>query len=178
MHPANSPGNGGAGGPAEAGSNPLASPAGSPRHTGVTGHVAATLLCLLMAVILLQILGRFGVFPGQVWTEELTRWLWVWMAFLGVAAAERRQEHLRMEFLTQALGRRARGRLFRAQDIAAAILAAYLCWQGVKGVMRTLDNESVTLPVPDAVLYLSLPVGMALWCLVLTRRVMSRAQED
>jgi TRAP-type C4-dicarboxylate transport system permease small subunit len=141
------------------------------RYKGITGHLAAGLLCLLMAIILLQILGRFGIFPGQVWTEELTRWLWVWMALLGVAAAEKRQEHLRMEFLTQLLPARLRRWCFRVQDGVALVLAAYLCWQGVKGVLRTLDNESVTLPVPDAVLYLSLPVGMALWFLVLARRL-------
>lgn len=138
---------------------------------GPVGHLASALLCLLIGVILLQILGRFGIFPGQVWTEELTRWLWVWMAFLGIAAAERHDQHLRMEVLPHLLRPRVRAVMRRVQDAVAFVLAGYLCWQGYKGVMRTLDNESVTLPVPDAVLYLALPVGTALWGLALWRRL-------
>ena len=54
----------------------------------IEGRISAALLCGLCLIIFLQILGRFGLFPGQVWTEELTRWMWVWMALIGCAAAE------------------------------------------------------------------------------------------
>ena len=34
-----------------------------------------------------------------MWTEELIRWLWVWMACLGLSEAERYQQHLRMDMV-------------------------------------------------------------------------------
>ena len=76
-----------------------------------------------------------------------------------------------VEVLPHLLRPRVRALMRRVQDAVALVLAGYLCWQGYKGVMRTLDNESVTLPVPDAVLYLALPVGTALWGLALWRRL-------
>ena len=53
----------------------------------------------------------------------------------------------------------------------AALVALYLCWQGCKGVLRTWSNESVTLPVSDAVLYAALPLAMAWWAYRLIRRL-------
>lgn len=135
------------------------------------GRLSAALLCLVCLIIFLQILGRFGFFPGQAWTEELTRWAWVWMAFFGLAAAEKHGQHLRMEVFTAALSARAQSGMQRVQDALALVLALYLCWQGYKGVLRTWSNESVTLPVSDAVLYAALPVGAAWWAFRLAQRL-------
>lgn len=129
----------------------------------IEGRISAALLCGLCLIIFLQILGRFGLFPGQVWTEELTRWMWVWMALIGCAAAETHRQHLRMEILTSFLPRNVQAVMSRLQDLLATLVALYLCWQGYKGVLRTWSNESVTLPVSDAVLYAALPLAMAWW---------------
>jgi TRAP-type transport system small permease protein len=137
------------------------------------GQVSAALLCALCLIIFLQILGRFGVFPGQVWTEELTRWMWVWMVLIGCAAAEAHRQHLRMEIFTSFFPRNVQSAMNRLQDLLAAVVALYLCWQGYKGVLRTWSNESVTLPVSDAFLYAALPMGMAWWAYRLIRRLVT-----
>lgn len=137
----------------------------------VEGRISTVLLCALCLIIFLQILGRFGVFPGQVWTEELTRWLWVWMALIGVATAEAHRQHLKMEIFTAMLPSRLQATMNRVQDWLALAVALYLLWQGYKGVLRTWSNESVTLPVSDAVLYAALPVSMAWWAYRLVQRL-------
>ena len=60
----------------------------TPKRYSPEGVLSALLLIVLSLVIFLQIAGRLGVFPGQVWTEELIRWLWVWMACLGFSEAD------------------------------------------------------------------------------------------
>lgn len=127
------------------------------------GWVAAALLMVLIAVIALQIVGRLGVLPGQVWTEELTRWLWVWAALIGCAATQAHQQHVRMDLLSNHLPLKARRISERLHQLLALLVIGYLAWQGWRGVLRTWHNESVTLPVTDAVLYAALPVAMVLW---------------
>ena len=68
-----------------------------------------------------------------------------------------------MEILTSFLPRNVQTVMSRLQDLLATLVALYLCWQGYKGVLRTWSNESVTLPVSDAVLYAALPLAMAWW---------------
>ena len=53
----------------------------TPNRYSPEGVLSTLLLIALSLVIFLQIAGRLGLFPGQVWTEELIRWLWVWMAW-------------------------------------------------------------------------------------------------
>ena len=127
------------------------------------GWVASILMIALCGVIFLQILGRFGFFPGRVWTEELTRWLWVWLALLGCAATEAHGQHLRMEILTSFWSSKAQFISEKLQQVVALATVLFLTWLGYKGVLRTWYNESVTLPVSDAVLYAALPIAMLLW---------------
>lgn len=138
------------------------------------GIASAAFLVVLMGLLLFQIASRLGFMPGQVWTEELIRWVWVWMALLGVSEAERQQQHLRMEMLPALWSAAVRRVVYLLIDAATAVLAAYLAWLGVKGVLRTWHDESVTLHMSDAVLYAALPVGAALWALRLGLRVAGR----
>jgi TRAP-type C4-dicarboxylate transport system permease small subunit len=142
----------------------------------VEGIVSAAFLVGLLLLILFQIASRLGFMPGQVWTEELIRWIWVWMALVGVSEAERQQQHLRMEMLPALWSAAVRRAVYTAIDAATGALAVYLAWLGVKGVLRTWNDESVTLHMSDAVLYAALPVGAALWALRLFLRVAGRHQ--
>lgn len=137
------------------------------------GWVASILMIALCGVIFLQILGRFGFFPGRVWTEELTRWLWVWLALLGCAATEAHGQHLRMEILTSFWSSKAQFISEKLQQVVALATVLFLTWLGYKGVLRTWYNESVTLPVSDAVLYAALPIAMLLWAHRIIRRLIA-----
>ena len=140
------------------------------------GIVSAILLALMMLLILFQIASRLGFMPGQVWTEELIRWVWVWLAMLAVSEAERTHQHLRMEMLPALWSAAARRVVYTVIDAATGVLAVYMAWLGIKGVLRTWNDESVTLFMTDAVLYAALPVGAALWALRLFLRVAGRWQ--
>lgn len=140
------------------------------------GILSAILLALMMLLILFQIASRLGFMPGQVWTEELIRWIWVWLALLAVSEAERTQQHLRMEMLPAMWSAAARRVVYTVIDAATGVLAVYMAWLGIKGVLRTWNDESVTLFMTDAVLYAALPVGAALWALRLFLRVAGRWQ--
>ena len=69
-----------------------------PRKYAFEGIVATILFIALIICMLLQISARAGLTQPPIWTEELSRWLWVWMAFFGMAEVERRNEHLVVDF--------------------------------------------------------------------------------
>ena len=140
------------------------------------GIASAALLAVMMVMILFQISSRLGFLPGQVWTEELIRWIWVWLALLGVSEAERTGQHLRMEMLPALWSAAVRRAVYTLIDAMTGVLALYMAWLGVKGVMRTWNDESVTLIMSDAVLYAALPVGALLWAVRLFLRVAGRHQ--
>ena len=141
------------------------------RKYSVEGIVASILFICLFCVLLIQIFGRTPLFTGPVWTEEAARWLWVWMAMIGIAEVERTDGQLRMGFLIEALPRRGRIAVFTAIDILYLCIVLNLVWIGWKTIRRTWSNEAVTLPVTDAVLYASGFIAMILIANRIIRRL-------
>ncbi len=134
----------------------------------IKGIAASVFLVALLLVVLIQIFGRTPLFTGPAWTEEAARWLWVWMAFIGIAAVEEKDAQIRMGFLADMFGRGGQLALFTLIDVVYAGIAAHLGWIGYETVQRTWNNTGVTLPTGDALLYAS---GAAAFALVLHRTV-------
>ena len=63
----------------------------------------AFLLLLMFAVTLLQIVARVILKESSVWSEELARFLFVWIVFVGAAALMRDENHIRITVLTARL---------------------------------------------------------------------------
>ncbi len=121
----------------------------------IEGIIASVLFIILVFVLLLQITGRTGIFIAPVWTEELARWVWVWMALIAIGEVERTNGQLRMGFLISFTSKRFRKALFTVVDVVYLGITGHLAWIGYTTVVRTWNSESVTLIFTDAVLYAS-----------------------
>lgn len=149
---------------------------GDKRRYSLEGTLASILFIVLFIILLVQVFGRTPVFTGPVWTEELARWLWVWMAFIAIAEVERQDSQLRMAFLADALPEGARRVLFTAIDLIYLGIMGHLCLIGYRTVLRTWNNESVTLPVSDALLYASALVASIFILIRILQRLRGRLQ--
>lgn len=142
-----------------------------PRKYSIEGSIATILFLMLITIIAIQILGRTPLLRGPVWTEEAARWVWVWMAFIGIAEVERQNRHLRMGFLGAALPATLRKIIFTMVDLVYLGVMAQLCLIGWRTVSRTLGASSVTLPLPTAALYASALIAAALCMHRIIRRI-------
>jgi TRAP-type C4-dicarboxylate transport system permease small subunit len=142
--------------------------------TGPEGWAAASLLLGVFMVILLQIFSRYLPLPIPIWTEELSRWLWVWLVFVGVAEVERSDAHLKMDLVAGALPPRLRTILYLTIDVVSLLVFAELLRIGYNGALRTVNAASVTLPVPMAVFYAACPVGAVFIVIRVVQRSVAR----
>jgi len=144
------------------------------RRYSFEGVVASALFIVLFAVLMIQIFGRTPLFRGPVWTEEAARWIWVWMALIAIAAVERNDAQLRMGFLADALPARVRHWLAIAVDLLWGGILCHLVLISWKTIQRTWNNEAVTLPVSDAVLYAAGLVAVVLVLHRVARRILAQ----
>jgi TRAP-type C4-dicarboxylate transport system permease small subunit len=108
-------------------------------------HLMAALLALMAILVGVQVAGRFLFHYSIPWSDELTRFLLVWVSFLGVSAAARRGAHPGIDMLVRALPprwQRVAGRL--ALLLAFAFLALVLL-AGGELVVRTWAQRSPSL---------------------------------
>ena len=138
--------------------------------------VAACLAVMSLAVFLNVVL-RYGFGSGIAASEELSRLLFVWMVFIGAAAAYPRGEHMAFTSLVAMLsGRplalRLATALIRLLVLLAAVLLGRGAWQqvvvGLDSTSVVLGYSAALLPLP-ALLCAAAIGAMALWEIVTAR---------
>lgn len=120
--------------------------------------VAALLLAALLGTVSIGVVSR-GLGNPVGWSDELARFLLVWLAFFGWMLAARRRSHIRIEVFVARLPPRLRRAAEIATQLAIAGFGLALAWYGTALIERNLDVEAINLPLPQAVLYMPLPLA-------------------
>jgi TRAP-type C4-dicarboxylate transport system permease small subunit len=115
---------------------------------------------ILMLNILVSIAARYLNLPitNIDWVEETSRFLFIWLSFLGAALATDQMVHIRIDFFALFLPPRARLALEILVYLMMASFAAVMTYQGILVTLRASDQSPVLL-VPMSLAYLALPVS-------------------
>ena len=111
-----------------------------------TGIVLFVGMCLL---VLAQVVAR-KFFEPLVWSEELARYIFIWVAFLGWVIANQRKSHIHISLVIDRSGPR--------QKQGLAVFSDFLA-KGWRLVQNNLEIETVTLFFDFWVVYLIIPVS-------------------
>jgi TRAP-type C4-dicarboxylate transport system permease small subunit len=122
-----------------------------------TEFVAVMVALALPSVVVLGISSRLMNAP-LIWTDELARYLMVWLALLGWMIASRRGAHIRITFLIDLLPRGLRVATEVLIQLALVLFGAVLAWHSFELIDRSWDVEAVSIPIPSAVIYILVPL--------------------
>jgi tripartite ATP-independent transporter DctM subunit len=128
--------------------------------------VAGFLLCATVVIALIQVFWRYALNDSLSWPEEMARWAFVWLVFLGSAMLTRRSAHITIDLLPRALGPRGLVVHAVAVRIAVATATVALLVYGSDLVTRATYISPV-LEWHFRYLYLAIPTGAALTLLFL-----------
>jgi TRAP-type C4-dicarboxylate transport system permease small subunit len=120
--------------------------------------LAIGLTVALLTVVMLGVITR-ALGDPLIWTDEISRFLMVWVAVAGWLLATRRRAHIRIRFFHDMLPKRA----WRAAEIAIQcgilVLGLLLAWYGVDIAMRNRDMEALSLPISLAWMYVPIVIA-------------------
>ncbi|WP_460804011.1 TRAP transporter small permease [Microbulbifer agarilyticus] len=153
------------------------------------GIVLGALLGLMVLDVTWQILTRFLPMQPSSYTEEVARYLLVWIGLLGGAYAYRKQSHLGIDLLSNALHGQSRHLLQMFVVLVCLVFAAMvMVYGGAKLVLLTfeLEQRSAALNLPMGYVYSVLPISGLLICIfavdqlrqLLTTQVLERQATD
>jgi TRAP-type C4-dicarboxylate transport system permease small subunit len=111
-------------------------------------RAAEIVLVVLLAGMVVMVFGnvvlRYGFNSGLTVSEEMSRYFFVWLTFIGAILAFRDHAHVGVETFVRLLGRRGRIACVAATNLIVLICAAVLLW----GTWRQHGiNASMTAPV-------------------------------
>ncbi|MGP9807628.1 TRAP transporter small permease [Halomonas sp. AOP12-C2-37] len=123
--------------------------------TQVMEHVIATLLVALIISVSANVIGRAVFNRSLPWADELARMLFIWLIFIGAAAAFARYEHIAVDILVRKLKPRAAHMLYLFQHVVITALMGVIIWGGCLVIARASSRTAI-LNVPWNIINVSL----------------------
>lgn len=120
--------------------------------------LACVLVALLLGCVALGVVTRTLNAP-LIWTDELSRFLMVWIAVFGWILASRRRIHVRIRYFQDLLPATLHGSVEVLFQVALIAFGALVAWYGVALVAKNLDLEATTLPLSMAWMYVPIVVA-------------------
>ena len=119
--------------------------------------VMAALLSALTVLVGAQIAGRFLFGYSIFWSDELARFLLVWIAFLGMSVGVRRGAHPGVDSLVRALPCRFRRAAAYAAIACSLLFFLVMVWHGTLLAQHTWLQRSPSLGLRMSLPYLAVP---------------------
>ena len=112
----------------------------------------------MVLLVLAQVVAR-KFFEPLVWSEELARYSFIWVAFIGWVIASRNKSHIRISLVTDRAGPLLKQALGIFSDLCVIVFALIFVIKGWKLVQNNLDIETVTLFFDFWLVYTIIPVS-------------------
>ena len=126
--------------------------------------VCCALVTALLGCVSLGALTRSLGGP-LIWTDELSRFLMVWLAVFGWIVASRKRIHVRIRFFQDRLPLRGRKATEVAIQSAMTLFGALVAAYSVGLIGRNHDLDATTLPISMAWMYAPMVLGGAITAL-------------
>ena len=135
-------------------------------HRILTALMVIAVATLIIPVTL-QIISRYtALIPSYIWTEELSRFLFIWMVMLGAMIGVRERTHFEVD-IWPTLGHRGTVLLRMASDFFVLIFALVFLWWGIAFLRFGWDQTSELADLPMGFIFAAWPIAGLTWILFL-----------
>ncbi|SFL65713.1 C4-dicarboxylate transporter, DctM subunit [Desulfomicrobium norvegicum] len=144
----------------------------------VTG-LLAIILFITFQTTYRYIIVHFASSAGAaVWTEELSRFVFIWITYLALAVAIRKRSSIRIDIIYDRLPVRLQNASWIVVEVFFLILTLTICWFGWTQIERLREFPQVTtaLRIPYIIPYMILPLGFGLMALRLLQNLAAQVK--
>jgi len=137
------------------------------------GFISVITVCVSVQVFVRYVLQK----PLFLWTEELARFVLIWMVFLGIGVGVKNDAHFAMDVLPPLLGRRwgAVVRLFN--DLCMGTILILLILAGLRFSWFGMFQFSPNMEILMVWIFISIPIGGVLSLTYLVERIQQRVRD-
>ena len=125
------------------------------------------LLVVLVLDVWLGILVRYAIPLPLTFTEELARYLMIWMALLAVSSGIVYREHIGVEYVFKRFPAGMRRWMALAFDLISFAFFFLLLWYGIDFVERGFKRVTMIYGMPKGYPFIGVPLAAAMACVQL-----------
>jgi len=122
------------------------------------------LTVVMLIVLSLQVFMRFVMDNSLSWSEELSRYCFIWLIYIGISLGVKRQKHIRMSALLIFLKDKTKMIIEITANLLFLSFCVVIIFYGSELSLRFIQymQTSPALGIPIGVVYLAAPVGLGL----------------
>ncbi|WP_416798145.1 TRAP transporter small permease [Ciceribacter azotifigens] len=135
--------------------------------------IVVALMAMMSVLIGVQIFMRYVMGASLSWSEELSRYFFIWATYVGIAYAVRKDAHIRVTMATDLLSPKGQAFMRILTHIIFGAFALFVMYQGWFMVEKTFrfGQKSASLGIPMGIIYLAPFTGFLLVVLRLIQAV-------
>jgi TRAP-type C4-dicarboxylate transport system permease small subunit len=118
---------------------------------------------ILIVPVSLQIFSRYtALIPSYIWTEEMARFLFIWMIMIGAMLGIREGTHFEVDVWPR-MSERAQAALNLVVGVAVLVLALVFVWAGIEFTRFAWNRISELAELPLWLIHVAWPLTGATW---------------
>lgn len=121
--------------------------------------VSGLMLLLTILIIFIQVVTRYVFFYSLPWSEELTRYLFIWFVFLSLSVTIRDNLSIRIDFLDQVLKGKAKRILELIVCILSFVILVVFIYSSYQLFLMGFRSKTPAMGIPFYLIYSIMPVG-------------------
>ena len=119
----------------------------------------AVFYAALTALAFAQVIVRYFLGGSLTWSEEAVRFLFIWLAFIGLTITMQREGHIGVKFIVELLPRSFQRFITLFCDVCILGFLGFFIFKGIGVSRATLYNLSPAMNIPMGYVYLILPLS-------------------
>jgi TRAP-type transport system small permease protein len=128
--------------------------------------IAITLMVVLVVIVFSSVISRYFLNSSIAWAEEISRFILIWMVFIGAVLAYANKEHLGLDIVVDIVPRKA-GKILRLlADVAVFYALTLVINGGYKLTVNSMDSLTPALEIPSGYMYLIVPIAGVLMAII------------
>lgn len=122
------------------------------------------LIFAMSIIIFIQVIMRYVFQNSLTWSEELARYLFVWLVYFSVSFTARRQKHIRIDAAINLYPKKLRPYIDILSEIIVLAFSIFIAVTGVTVYQKIAwsGQMSPAIGIPMQIVYAAPMVGMAL----------------
>ncbi len=146
---------------------------------GPMDYLLAAVFGGTVLIVLMQVVYRYVLNNSLTWTEEICRYLFTWMIFLGAALAIRDGSHVTVDLISRWAPKRWQRAAQIVQHVLVVVFLAVVAVLGWRWVAHSAGTRSPAMGLPvNWVFYAALPVGCCIAMVYTARKLLPGRRHD
>jgi len=120
---------------------------------------AAFTFTVLLTILLINVISRNLLGGSIAWIEEISRYIFTWMIFMGIAIGVHYKKHLGVEFVVGLYPAKVKKAAYFISDVLTLVLFIILAIYGFRYAGKSMKMFSPIMGIPYGIVYLCVPIG-------------------